>query len=68
MTTLASPVFGSDDHPAGQIVVPVRRTIGARNWALAGYRSDDLQAYNTIVGLISAVDLEVNSVTDGIAA
>jgi hypothetical protein len=68
MTTLANPVFGSDEHPAGQIVVPVRRTLGARNWALAGRSSDDMRALNTIVGLVGAAGLAVNSVTDGMAA
>ncbi len=67
MTSPTTPVFGTHDHPAGQIAVPARRRL-VRSLALAGYRSDDLQARNTIVGLIGMAGMAVNSVTDSLVA
>lgn len=40
MNTLLAPTFGAENHPAGQIVPPTRRTVADKVNALVGYRVD----------------------------
>lgn len=48
MRTHTTPNHNVDDHPAGQMVLSPRRTVGARVNALAGYRVDAVFALSKV--------------------
>jgi hypothetical protein len=54
-TSVTTPVFGADDHPAGQITLS-RRDVSAKVSALAGYRMEVRPACS---GLVSQVEFDL---------
>jgi hypothetical protein len=48
MSSLSVPAFSTQNHPVGQLVPPIRRTVAAKVNALAGYRLEWTSQITTV--------------------